>query len=252
MLVGQLVLPLLLLAAVSLAENLSKFYPIGGTITLKLVRPSSESIGRILWKCNADIVADWTHGQFLSYGRFKQRTTVDNTTGLLEIRSGTTTDSGKYEVEVNDKVHDVIYQVMVIKSVPKPDVWIQPLKCSLHSIQCTLNCDGLIKGAEPVTFSWTAGNEAWNQSERRLNITKDTANLNTFTCRMENPVSYQVSDPKENPFFHKDELQTDVAAITLITISVILLMFIIGICYKYRHRIASFGRNHIPVSQNPS
>lgn len=250
MLVGQPVPPLLLLAAVSFAENRMVFYPIGGTITLNLVDSLSERISRILWKCNGNIVADWTQGQFLSYGKFKHRTTMGNTAGLLEIKNATTTDSGKYEVEVNDKVHDLVYQVMVIKRVPKPVVWIQPLKCSPISSQCNLTCDGSTEDAEPVTFSWTAGNEVWNQSEKRLPITKEMAHFKTFSCRMENPVSYQDSDPKDNPFFQKGAPQTNIIAIILAIVICVSLVICI-LCFRYRQKIASFGRSHIPVSQQP-
>lgn len=250
MLVGQPVLPLLLLAAVSFAENQTVFYPIGSTITLNLAPLLSESINRILWKCNTDYVADWTHGQFLSYGRFKHRTTVDITTGRLEIRSGTTTDSGKYEVEVNDRLHDLVYAVMVIKRVPKPIVWIQPLKCSPSSSQCTLSCDGSTEGAEPITFSWTAGNGPWKQSGKQLPITNDTANVHTFSCRMENPVSHQDSDPKVNPFIQEDAPQTSIAIITVaIVICVSVVICIIAFCYKYQNKNR---RGHSPVNQDPS
>lgn len=93
MFTGQPVLPLLP-AAVSYAAEQTVFCPVGDTITLSLVLPMPKRISRILWKYKSDMVADWTHGHFLSYGRFKDRTTVDNTTGLLEIRSGTTEYSG--------------------------------------------------------------------------------------------------------------------------------------------------------------
>lgn len=251
MLVGQPMLPLLLLAAVSFAENRTVFYPIGSTITLNPVPSLSESINKILWKCNTNYVADWTHGQFLSYGRFKHRTTVDNRTGLLEIRSGTTTDSGKYEVEVNDRLHDLVYQVMVIKRVPKPIVWILPLKCSPSSSQCTLSCDGSTEGAEPITFSWTVGNGVWNQSGKQLPITNNTASVHTFSCRMENPVSHQDSDPKDNPFFQEDAPQTSITIIIIPIVICVLFVICTIICYKYRSKIASIRRGHIPVSQNP-
>uniref|UniRef100_A0A3B5KCL9 Ig-like domain-containing protein n=1 Tax=Takifugu rubripes TaxID=31033 RepID=A0A3B5KCL9_TAKRU len=205
MFAGQPVLPLLLLAAVSYAAEQTVFCPVGDTITLSLVLPMSERISRILWKYDRDMVADWTHGHFLSYGRFKDRTTVDNTTGLLEIRSGMTEDSGRYEMEVNNRLHDLVYEVKVIKRVPKPIVWIQPLKCCPSSLQCTLSCDGSTEGAEPITYSWA--------SAKLFPITNNTANVATFSCRMENPISHQESDPKANPFFPEDKSRFCVAQI---------------------------------------
>lgn len=251
MFAGQPVLALLL-AAVSYAAEQTVFCPVGDTITLSLVLPMSERISRILWKYDTDMVADWTHGHFLSYGRFKDRATVNNTTGLLEIRSGTTEDSGRYEVEVNDRLHDLVYEVKVIKRVPKPIVWIQPLKCGPSSLQCTLSCDGSTKGAEPITYSWVSGRGDWTQSAKLFPITNNTANVATFSCRMENPISYQESDPKANPFFPEDKSQPIITAIITCVI-VVVVTVIIGLLVYYRNRISTcfLRRAHIPVMQCP-
>lgn len=249
MFAGQPVLQLLLLAAVSYAEKKTKFFPVGDTITLSLDLATPEKIGRILWKYDTDIVADWTQGHFLSYRRFKDRTTVDNTTGLLEIRSGTTGDSGEYKVEVNDRLHDVDYEVKVIKKVPKPIVWIQPRNCGPSSLQCTLSCDGSTEGAEPITYSWASGREDWTQSAKVFPITNNTTNIATLSCRMENPVSHQESDPQANPFFQEDKSQHTIAII----FCVILVVAIVGLLVKYINRIRTcfLRRAHIPVRQCP-
>lgn len=243
--------PLLLLAVASYAAEQTVFCPVGDTITLSLALPTSVRISRILWKYDTDMVADWTRGQFLSYGRFKDRAAVDNTTGLLEIRSGTAEDSGRYEVEVNDRLHDLSYQVKVIKRVSKPMVWIQPLKCGPSSLQCTLSCDGSTEGAEPITYSWASGRGDWTQSAKLLTITNNTADTATFSCRMENPVSFQESDPKANPFFPEDNPQPAITII-IVCVTIVLVIAIIGLVFWHRNRISTCfpQRGHIPVRQD--
>lgn len=248
MFAGHTVLPLLLLAAVSNAAEKRVFCPVGDTITLRLDLPSSERISRILWKYNTSFVADWTQGQFVSYGRFKDRTTLDNATGLLEIRDGTTQDSGRYEVEVNDRLHDLVYEVKVIKRVPKPTVWIQPLKCGPSSLQCTLTCDGSTEGAEPITYSWTSGKGDWTQSAKLFPINNNMTNISTFSCRMENPVSQQESDPKANPFFQEDKSQSSTTAI-IVCVVIVVALVIIALLVWYRKR--SLRRAHNLVPQSP-
>lgn len=246
MFAGHTVLPLLLLSAVSNAAEQRVFCPVGDTITLRLDLPTSERISRILWKYDTGLVADWTQGQFLSYGRFKDRTTVDKTTGLLEIRNGTTQDSGRYEVEVNDRLHDQVYEVKVIERVPKPTVWIQPRKCGPGSPQCNLTCDGSTEGAEPITYSWTSGRGDWTKSAKQFPITNNMTDISTFSCRMENPISQQESDPKDNPFFLEDKSKASTIAIILCVVIVVALG--IGLVVKYRKRLIRGAHNLVPQS----
>lgn len=200
------------------------FVAVDDAIKLSLGQPTSERISGIVWKRGPNIVADWTRGIYRSYGRFKDRTTVDNTTGSLEISAGTTEDSGRYQVEVNDRLQDLVYQVEVINRVPKPTVWIQPLSCGPSSARCSLICDGSIEGAGPVNYSWTWGDEGWEQSKKELPITNNTAQFRTFSCRMENSVSRQESEPANNPFFPESSSSFPVAAVVCAT----LLTLIVG------------------------
>lgn len=231
------------------ATNQMLFFEVGNIIRLNLDRPTSEIINRILWTHGQNIVADWTRGLFQSYGVFKDRTAVDNTTGRLEIRHGTTGDSGQYQVEVNDRLLDIVYQVKVINAVPKPSVWIQPLSCGPSSPQCYLNCDGSTEGAEPVTYSWNRGDEGWEQSEKVLTITNTTAKVRTFSCRMENNVSRQESDPVDNPFFQEETRSTAIAGYAFLIILIILVVVVVVI-YYFRNTIKGyFGRvDRSPVS----
>lgn len=234
------------------ATNRTLFFADGDTIKLSL-DPPTEGIRRILWRRDPNIVADWTAGTYISYGSFKDRTAVDNKTGQLEVRKGSAADSGRYQVEVNDRLQDMEYQVMVIKRVPKPIVWLQPLGCGPSSPQCHLSCDGSTEGAEPVTYSWNPGGEGWQQSEQLLLITDGTAKVRTFSCRMENGVSHQESDPRDNPFFQEETSASSSGTAAVVSVCVILVLLIIigSLIYHYWDKIKGVLSGRAPVSVTP-
>lgn len=247
---GVQMLLLLLLAAGVGATNQTQFFAVGDAIKLSLFQHTGR-IDRILWKRDPNIVADWTGGVYRSYGMFKGRTAVDNTTGLLEIKAGTAGDSGWYRVEVNDQLQDTVYHVKVIEPVPKPTVWLLPLSCSPSSLRCDLRCDGSTDKAEPVTYSWTWGDEGWTQQEKVLVITNSMAKSRTFSCRMQNPVSHQESDPRDNPFF-QDENPSTVSKVLAGVLVPIGLLIILGlVIYRCRDKIQGYlrGDGHTQVNQ---
>ncbi|XP_039639587.1 SLAM family member 9-like [Perca fluviatilis] len=205
----------LLLAALSsaLAQDTPTYFRDGGELTMDLRPPSSEPLYNILWKISGDLVAEWIKDQVtgsvlvpLAYYRtFRNRTTLDLTTGRLVIKHMTKNDTGVYSVEVNNKVQNERYNAVWIKEVPQPKVWIRPLTCSPASDSCTLICDGNItEPAGPVTYSWKMGDGEWKESGKDLVITKsETSDVKTFTCRIQNPVSVRDSKPKRNPLLEE-------------------------------------------------
>lgn len=219
------------------ATNKTLFFAVGGTIKLSLDPLTAGRISRILWRHDQDFLAEWSLGVFRSYGIFKGRAEVDNATGLLQIREGATGDSGRYVVEVNNVVQDQVYQVEVIKPVPKPRVWIKPLGCGPSSPRCELNCEGSTEGAGPVTYSWAEGDGGWKQSGRALVITNETAGVRTFSCRMENNISQAESDPAGNPFFQEDKPPV-ISPWGIAGICVLVLVAILGyVIYRFRDEI---------------
>lgn len=234
------------------ATDLTQFFAVGDTIKLSLVQPSPEPITTIVWTREPNIVAEWSDGVYRSYRLFENRTTVDITTGLLEISTATAGDSGQYKVEVNGKLQDTVYLVDVIKRVQKPSVWIQPVGCGPSSPQCQLNCEGSTDGAGPVTYSWNWG-EGWNQSEKVLVITNTWAKFPQFSCRMKNNINSEDSDPKDNPFF-REETSSSVPLPAILVPIVLVLVILVGVViyFKRTEIRAYFSRNgHAPVNQTP-
>lgn len=229
------------------ATMLTQFFVVGDSIKLSLVQPSPEPITAIVWTREPDIVAEWNDGVYGSYGLFKDRTTVDITTGLLEVRTATAGDSGQYKVEVNGKLQDTVYLVNVITGVQKPSVWIQPVGCGPSSPQCQLNCEGSTDGAGPVTYSWNWG-EGWNQSEKVLVITNTWAKFAQFSCQMKNNINSEDSDPIHNPFFQETSSSVPLQAI-LVPIFLVLVILVGVVIYFKRTEIRAYFSRFAPVNQ---
>ncbi|KAL7383877.1 hypothetical protein ABVT39_019766 [Epinephelus coioides] len=180
----------------ALAADIPQYFMEGGKLTLELRPPSSEPINYILWKFEGNLLGEWVKGKvdLTYYSTFQGRTTLDTNTARLEISSMTKADIGLYSVEINNKLQPDQYKAVLIKAVPKPEVVIRPLTCGSES--CTANCEGDTTDAGPVTYSWKMGDREWKDSRKTIDITKaDTANVETFTCRVKNQFTEDESEP---------------------------------------------------------
>ncbi|XP_034754523.1 SLAM family member 9-like [Etheostoma cragini] len=206
---------LLLLATLNVARAQNKvtprYFKDGGVLTLEPSPRPTGPITNLVWKLQGNLVAEWFKdkdtGQELVpltyYRTYKGRATMDVTTGRLDITKMTKADTGLYSVEVNSVAQNERYDAVMIKEVPEPEVVTRPLTCSSASDGCTLTCDAdpaVLVGAGPVTYSWKKGDGDWTGSGKDLDITKEgTAEVETFTCRIQNPVSARESRPRRNP-----------------------------------------------------
>ncbi|XP_041645771.1 CD48 antigen-like [Cheilinus undulatus] len=217
---------------VSLALIKTEYFKEGGDLTL---RPEFEDrIVSILWKLNGDMVAEWIENivPLEYYGRFKDRTDLDIKTGKLVMKNLTKEDEGLFTLELNSKVLPQHFISKAIKEVPKPKVWMQPVVCSpdKHS-QCALSCEGDTTDAGPVTYSWKEGDGQWQWKEKIINITKTaSAQVKTYTCQMENPVSVQQSEGRDNPFF-KSEPPVHHQVLVIIKILVVIALLVIFLVF---------------------
>ncbi|CAK6984985.1 titin-like isoform X2, partial [Scomber scombrus] len=136
---------------------------------------------------------EWYGDETYSYRNFKDRGSLNISTGEMTITGLTGDDSGIYTAEINNKVNRKI-QLLVISPVPKPSlsVW-----CDAWSY-CVFNCSGNTAGAEPVTYWWTSGDTTW-PSTKELKITWEETKQ-WFICSFKNPVSSNSSEKVLNPF----------------------------------------------------
>ncbi|XP_072246421.1 SLAM family member 9-like [Leuresthes tenuis] len=180
------------------------YFALGGELVL---RPQlSVPITSITWKNKGNIVAEWIERvlPLEYYGGFKTNTVLNVITGELIISNMTKDHDGSFTVEVNFKYHDVVYDTVGIKKVSQPQVILRPLTCNKETSKvCTLSCEAEVSGAEPVTYLWKKGGGKWTEAEKDLSITNDeeTQGVETFSCRLKNPVSEADSEPFPNAFF---------------------------------------------------
>ncbi|XP_038586401.1 uncharacterized protein LOC119911570 [Micropterus salmoides] len=227
---------------VSLAED--KYVAVGGNLELRPKPPSAVAISNILWKHNNNLLAEWVKGliNLTYYSTFKGRTTLDITTGRLEIKNMGEADAGQYTVEIDSHAQSLSYDVKMIKEVPEPEVWMRPVSCNGDSEACTLSCDGDTGGAEPVTYSWKEGDGDWKESGQDMKINKTQTDVETFSCKIKNPVSEKESEPENNPFFQRNlpdfELWTKVLGTVIRSLAIVaLFVTVVFFCYLNRETV---------------
>ncbi|XP_052355520.1 uncharacterized protein LOC118375939 [Oncorhynchus keta] len=190
------------------------YHEVGGDLVLKPEKSTvTDHITSILWKHGKNKVAEWDkdYGGLDIYGAFRNRTTLDQTTGELRISGLMKTDSGVYSVEFNRKLLDKTYTLSVIKAVPKPTI---TSSCNPDKTSCTLTCEGDTTDAEPVTYSWKVGEGPWEVLDKQQNVSKSNTGKSTsgykYICKLNNAVSGEVSEPVGEVFGsegnHEDEL----------------------------------------------
>ncbi|KAM7408247.1 hypothetical protein PAMA_002107 [Pampus argenteus] len=215
---------LAVLLAVQWSYSAQEAYREGGELNLK--PQFTGNIDYILWKYNSSLVAEWSKGDVsVKYYRdYDGRTTLDPSNGHLQIKSLSGSDSGVYSVEFNDKVHEPRYTVEVFKAVPRPTVVVKPLACDKDRETCTLTCDGDIDRSGPVTYGWKIGDTEWITGDptRTINNDEKTQSVKTFTCRLQNRINAETSEPVENPFYKPS------AITTIVVVVVIVLLLIAG------------------------
>uniref|UniRef100_A0A674BEA7 Uncharacterized LOC115179321 n=1 Tax=Salmo trutta TaxID=8032 RepID=A0A674BEA7_SALTR len=184
------------------------YHKVGGELVLKPDKSTvPDPITSILWKHGKYKVAEWDKdfGGLDIYAAFKDRTTLDQTTGELRISGLMKTDSGVYSVEFNSKLLDKTYTLSVINAVRKPTI---TSSCNPDKTICTLTCEGDTTDAEPVTYSWKVGEGAWEVLDKQLIVSKSNTGKShsgyKYICRLKNAVSGEVSEPVGEVFGPED------------------------------------------------
>ncbi|XP_067439894.1 uncharacterized protein [Thunnus thynnus] len=160
---------------------------------------------------------EWYGGETFSSQHFKDRGSLNTSTGALTITGLTPDDSGNYTVEINNKVTSKT-QLLVISPVSKPTLsdW-----CSMT--YCVLTCNGNSTGAEPVTYWWTSGDTTWSSTkEQKITMVEKELWFSWFSCAFENPVSNIGSEKVFNPFIRN---QLIFMAILLLVVCIIIITF---------------------------
>ncbi|KAL1005609.1 hypothetical protein UPYG_G00061310 [Umbra pygmaea] len=145
------------------------------------------NINSIIWKNGREKVAEWDKDFGLEiYGNYKDRTELDQTTGVLTINNLSIKDSGVYSVEINSKVFETTFTVSVFKAVPNPQI---TYSCNSDKTLCTLTCDGDTTDAGTVSYQWKIGEGNFEQIGKQLGVTKTGYFKTSYTCQLVNAVS---------------------------------------------------------------
>ncbi|XP_074501502.1 CD48 antigen-like [Sebastes fasciatus] len=222
------------------------FFTDGGDLTLK-VRPAFPGhINIIVWIFNGNLLAEWVEDESY-YLRIKGRANLTTETGQLIINKMSKEDEGVYSVEINDRVQSESYKAKLIKKVQKPKVVLRTSICGAISHRCRLSCDSDTTEAEPITYSWKKGDGEWKVSGKDIDITrKDDSGGKTFTCRMENPVSREESDPLYKKFI--SYYTGDVIGYVVPFSATAVVVAVVGLVVAWKRKIFPFNKGCINIT----
>ncbi|XP_071320131.1 protein starmaker-like isoform X7 [Trachinotus anak] len=165
----------------------------GGTAHLS-AGSVTNPIRSITWKHGPDIAMEWFKGNTDAYRHFKDRGSLNGSTGVMTITETIRSDSGTYTSEINGKVTGET-RLLVVSPVSKPTL---SKRCNEDMTSCVFTCEGSTTDAEPITYKWMS-EEPIGTSTNELLITKEDKRP-WFSCALHNPVSNETSDQVQNPF----------------------------------------------------
>ncbi|XP_051998933.1 uncharacterized protein LOC127655265 isoform X17 [Xyrauchen texanus] len=184
----------------------------------------------ILWTFNGNKAAEHDLSELYEYGQFKERTTINFSTGHLTVRQMTHSDSGVYKstIQIKGILHLSAHDVQVIDAVPEPSVTCKVNHTTeLKSLFCSVDSQF------PAAYEWIGSNAA-HQPGQELYISKEENPDTVYTCTVKNQVSQ-----KSNSLSLK-ECNTDgsqlalknnllIIIVVVVVVVVVVFVFIIGI-----------------------
>lgn len=186
------------LAAVSADSEPKLYMKVGDEVVLK---PDDASvpgtIESILWKHGGNIAAELDDTGIELFRQFKDRVRLNISTGEMTITGLTGNDSGVYTAEINNILISRKTHLIVLSPVPVPTV---NISCDDEKTSCILSCDGNTTGAGEINYTWKSDGKE-SASSKNKNITKDSSSIKEFSCKLENRVSQESSQPVTNPLF---------------------------------------------------
>uniref|UniRef100_A0A8D3ECU8 Ig-like domain-containing protein n=1 Tax=Scophthalmus maximus TaxID=52904 RepID=A0A8D3ECU8_SCOMX len=157
---------------------------------------------------------------------FKERGSLNTSSGEMTIRGLIRNDSALYTPEINSKEATPTL-LTVISSVPVPTV---TTSCD-EKAGCTLTCEGNTTGAEPVAYKWKSDDTELKPTSKDHHVKKENSpGIKEFSCELVNPVSRESSRPIPNPFIadmpRNLNINTGLAVFLCLLVAVLLLVFI--------------------------
>ncbi|TRY91688.1 hypothetical protein DNTS_003337 [Danionella cerebrum] len=204
----------------------------------------------ILWKFKGNKVAERDSNGFQDYGEFKERCSIDLSSGNLTVLNMRRNDSGVYESEIaiNGRVQNSNQEVKVIDAVQELLV---SCKVDPDSHSKTLRCSEIQPPSQKHTFEWTGSSPASPEGPE-LRVEPDTQPDAVFTCTVRNEVS------KKNISFRIGDCSTEegmgylakigIAAVAVAVVVGVLLMIFISYCSLRKRSGRPRGLLEVPLN----
>ncbi|XP_067259247.1 uncharacterized protein [Chanodichthys erythropterus] len=201
----------------------------------------------IIWKHintagYVDKVIVWKEGAtetWIPIQRFKNITTVDNTTGQITITNLKVEHSGVYTIDINSKEQKQRFTLTVMERVPKPVIKIEKIKDNPDVVNLT--CEY----SETIIWKNSAGETLTGSpiTPKGESITvKNEGNLDNFyTCTLKNAVSEETSDPLYERDLFKDGSKH--GYLKMIGFTVIIILIIIGCSLFFLYKCNNHFQN---------
>ncbi|KAM9835900.1 uncharacterized protein ACBR49_019585 [Aulostomus maculatus] len=218
------------------ADDVPELYrKTGAQVVLKPDLASvTGAIKSIMWKHGSDIAVQLEGSDFVAFRQFKERGTLNNTTGELTITGLTPEDGGVYTPEINHITFSPT-RLFVISSVPVPTV---SASCDAEKTRCTLTCEGDVAGAEPVSYTWNLSDSSKTDSTKDYIVTKEES-AGTISCTLKNPVSQESSQPIPSPFSPSESSESEGGLKINVGLTVFICLLMVLLVLVLVHRFTS-------------
>uniref|UniRef100_A0A3Q3WFX6 Ig-like domain-containing protein n=1 Tax=Mola mola TaxID=94237 RepID=A0A3Q3WFX6_MOLML len=144
-----------------------KLYKKVGDDVVLQASPLPSTIISISWKESVNIAVQWEGNEIMYYRQFRERGSLNISSGELTITKLARGDSNLYTPEINNVIMAPT-QLIVISPVPKPTI-----SSSYNSDDVlVLTCNGGAMDSEPISYKWRSSGKELSNSSKELNITK--------------------------------------------------------------------------------
>ncbi|XP_035006236.1 uncharacterized protein LOC118103420 isoform X2 [Hippoglossus stenolepis] len=238
-----------LLALVSSQAELKLQKKVGDDVVLSPGSGSvTGSITKIIWKDGLNIAVQWeaADSDVTYYRHFKERGSLNTSSGAMTIRGLTQNDSKLYTPEINS-VMATPTLLTVLAPVPVPTV---TTSCNEEKSSCTLTCDGNVKDVKLVIYNWKSDDVQLTNSSKDHHVEKENSlSVKEFSCELENPVSRESSEPIANPFITdttKAEWKLNINTGLIVFISLLGAVLLLVLVHRWKAGMWFFQKESMP------
>ncbi|XP_060923208.1 uncharacterized protein LOC132996859 isoform X2 [Limanda limanda] len=235
-----------LLAIVSSQAEMKLQKKVGDDVVLSAGSVTGP-INHIKWKVGPDLAVQWesTDSDVTYYRHFKERASLNTSSGAMTIRGLTQTDSNLYTPEINGTMATPT-RLTVLAPVPVPTV---TASCNEDKSSCTLTCEGNVKDVELVIYNWKSDDVPLRNSSKDHHVEKEESlSVKEFSCELENPVSLESSERIANPFITDTtpEKKLNISTGLMVFLSLLGAVVLLAVVHRWRAGMWFFQKESMP------